>query len=73
MLYDVPPPFLFSIDEMGSGFHSLRQLVWWREGSLLGVTVDTEGGEEGGACKESVVQFSLSVEKESKSVKITKW
>lgn len=46
--------------------------MWWREDCLLAVAMSDKELSEG-ACRESLVQFSLSVDQERKVVKISKW
>ncbi len=46
--------------------------MWWREDCLLAVAVSDDELSEG-VCRESLVQYSLNIDRESKSVKIAKW
>lgn len=62
--------WLCSVGGVATGLHALRQFVWWREDCLLAVAMWEES--EGGVYKEGVVQFSLSVNREKKSVEVSK-
>ena len=46
--------------------------MWWSEDSLLAVAVSDQEISEG-VYGESVVQFSLEIDREKKSVKILQW
>ena len=46
--------------------------MWWKEDCLLAVAVSDEELNEEGAYKESLVQFHLEVNAETKSVKLSR-
>ncbi len=49
--------------------------MWWREDSVLAVSVSEEEEEEegGGESRESVVLFSLEIDRDNKAVHMKKW
>lgn len=67
----------FRIEGVGCAFHALRQFVWWRADSVLAVAVEDGTGVSGSGSTgesgcESIVLFSLLVDRETKCVTLEK-
>lgn len=72
---------MFRIEGVRSDFHALRQFVWWRDDTVLAVAVEESTGDcrsnalvgESRCGSESIIQFSLVVDRENKCIKLQKW
>jgi len=52
------------VEGMGDSFHALRQCVWWREDSVVGVAVDEVTGQE------RLLQLTLELDRLKRTVSI---